>query len=171
MDELRINVAQLLKSPVGTVRRYEIEGKVDICGNGAASDARGDVELVRTDQSILVRANVTTSVEIDCSRCLTMFRAPLVLNIEEEYFPTVNIVSGGPMSVPSDPGGFVIDERHTLDLIEAIRQYALVGTPMKPLCRPDCRGLCPGFGAKLNAGACRCPAEAHTLPARSPEDR
>ena len=28
--------------------------------------------------------------------------------------------------------------------------------PMKPLCRPDCAGLCPLCGADLNLGACDC---------------
>jgi uncharacterized protein len=32
--------------------------------------------------------------------------------------------------------------------------------PMKPLCRPDCAGLCPVCGADLNLGACACPERA-----------
>ena len=28
--------------------------------------------------------------------------------------------------------------------------------PVKPLCRPDCRGLCPECGKNLNEGACGC---------------
>ncbi len=28
--------------------------------------------------------------------------------------------------------------------------------PMKPLCRPDCLGLCPTCGADRNAGPCDC---------------
>jgi uncharacterized protein len=28
--------------------------------------------------------------------------------------------------------------------------------PMKPLCREDCRGLCPECGADWNAGDCAC---------------
>jgi len=31
-----------------------------------------------------------------------------------------------------------------------------LNVPMKPLCRADCRGLCPDCGADLNAGACSC---------------
>jgi uncharacterized protein len=31
--------------------------------------------------------------------------------------------------------------------------------PMKPLCRPDCRGLCPGCGKDLNLGPCACARE------------
>ena len=31
-----------------------------------------------------------------------------------------------------------------------------LNVPMKPLCRVDCKGLCPECGAELNAGACPC---------------
>jgi uncharacterized protein len=54
--------------------------------------------------------------------------------------------------VPDD--AFLIDDRHTLDLNEAVRQYREVSLLMKPLCRPDCRGLCPVCGADLNVGPC-----------------
>jgi len=30
--------------------------------------------------------------------------------------------------------------------------------PGKPLCRPDCAGLCPNCGANLNEGPCACQA-------------
>jgi len=61
---------------------------------------------------------------------------------------------------PPDPDAFQIDENHLLDLTEAIRQYREVATEMQPLCRPDCRGLCPICGADLNAGDCGCNAGA-----------
>lgn len=28
--------------------------------------------------------------------------------------------------------------------------------PVKPLCRPDCKGLCPVCGKDLNLGECEC---------------
>ena len=43
-----------------------------------------------------------------------------------------------------------------LDLSEAVRQYALLALPMKPLCQEDCAGLCPQCGANLNGGSCSC---------------
>jgi uncharacterized protein len=35
-----------------------------------------------------------------------------------------------------------------------------MAVPMKPLCREDCRGLCPTCGEDLNVTACGCAAEA-----------
>jgi uncharacterized protein len=42
----------------------------------------------------------------------------------------------------------------TLDLRPAIREQWLLDASDLPLCRPDCKGLCPTCGADLNAGPC-----------------
>jgi uncharacterized protein len=137
------NVAQLLKEPVGSTRDYELDEPVDITGNGVGGQVRGKVRLTRTNRGILVKGTVNTGVEVTCSRCLSRFRCPLTFTIEEEYFPVIEVSSGAPLSPPDEPGSFTIDGHHILDLTEAIRQYALLTMPMKPLCREDCTGLLP----------------------------
>ncbi len=154
---MQINVAQLLKESIGSTRNYQVSGVVDIGGNGVGSMVQGEVSSMRTDRGILVKGTLRTEAKVACSRCLSSFSYPLVLNIEEEYFPTVDAVSGAPLPVLDEPGCFIIDEQHVLDLTEVIRQYALLTIPMKPLCRQDCAGLCPNCGHNLNLGSCDCP--------------
>jgi uncharacterized protein len=151
---MRINVSQLLKEPIGSVRDYEVSEAVDIAGG--SRQVRGEVRLIRTNRGILAKAGLNTEIEATCSRCLSVFDCPLRLNVEEEYFPTTDVVSGAALPLPEEPGCFTIDERHILDLTEAIRQYALLDIPMKPLCREDCAGLCPVCGHDLNQGPCGC---------------
>ncbi len=151
---MEINVSQQLKASVGSIRNYEVNETIDT-GSGS-SMVQGKVRLMRTDRGILVKGILHTEVEVTCSRCLTLFSCPLGLNIEEEYFPATDVVSGTSLPLPEEPGCFTIDERHTLDLTEAIRQSALLAIPMKPLCREDCAGLCPGCGHNLNQGPCNC---------------
>jgi uncharacterized protein len=158
---MQINVAQLLRSPIGTVREHDIDLVMDVTGGGNTSRLQGRVNLTRTDRGILVEGVLHTEVELTCSRCLELFRCPLTLKITEEYFPTVDVVSGTPLAIPDELGSFTIDENHELDLTEAVHQYALLAVPMKPLCRPDCAGLCPICGQNLNLGECQClPQEA-----------
>jgi len=154
---MSINVSQQLKAPVGSIRDYEVSEVVDIAGGGSL--VQGDLRLMRTDRSILAKGTLHTEVEVTCSRCLSLFSCPLTLNIEEEYFPMVDVVSGAFLLVPDEPGCFTIDEHHTLDLTEAICQYALLAIPMKPLCGEDCAGLCPNCGHNLNHGPCDCPPQ------------
>lgn len=151
---MQINVSQQLKAPVGSVRNYEVKGTIDIAGSERA--VRGEVSLIRINRGLLVKGTLRTDLEATCSRCLGSFSCPLVLDIEEEYFPVTDIVSGAPLVLPEEPGYFTIDEHHILDLTEALRQCALLAMPMRPLCREDCAGLCPTCGHNLNQGACGC---------------
>ena len=138
-DVMEINVSQQLKASIGSIRNYKVSEVIDI--GKSESMVQGEVRLTRTDRGILVKGTLHTEVEVTCSRCLTLFNYPLILNIEEEYFPVLDVVSGASLPLPEEPGCFTIDERHTLDLTEAIRQYGLLAIPMKPLCREDCAGL------------------------------
>ncbi|MBA7495554.1 hypothetical protein ES702_06141 [subsurface metagenome] len=151
---MQINVAQLVKEAIGSIRNCEVSEIVDV--SQGSSIVEGEVRLMRTDRGILVKGALHTEVEVACSRCLSLFSYPLTLNIEEEYFPTIDVVSGASLPLPGEPGCFTIDEHHILDLTEAICQYALLATPMKPLCREDCAGLCPNCGHNLNQGHCDC---------------
>ena len=153
---MQINVAGLMQEPIGTARTYEIDDEVDF-GEGNVRRAKGQVRLMRTQRGILVQAEIETETDLDCSRCLEPFQFPVTLKIDEEYLPTIDILSGERMPLPDEPGAFRIDERHIIDLSEAVRQYTLMAVPMKPLCEAACAGLCPTCGKNLNHGACRCP--------------
>jgi uncharacterized protein len=155
---MQINVTQLLRAPIGSVRDYDIKQVIDITGDDVNSLVQGQVRLMRTDRSIRVKGTLNTGVEATCSRCLGQFKCPLVMNLEEEYYPTADVVTGAPVSVPDELVSFTIDEHHVLDLTEAVRQYALLAIPMKPLCKEDCAGLCPFCGHNLNRGPCGCPS-------------
>ena len=156
---MQINVAQLLQASVGTTRDYKVNEVVDITGDGNGRLVEGKVRLLRTPRSILVKGILRTEIQLTCSRCLGPFSAPLALDIEEEYIPTVDVVSGAPLPLPEEVGSFTIDEHHVIDLTEAIRQYTLLAIPMKSLCREDCAGLCQNCGHNLNRGPCGCPAQ------------
>jgi uncharacterized protein len=107
--------------------------------NGSCNAVQGDVRLTRTNRSILVKGRVSTTIYMDCARCLNSFYCPVVLDFEEEYFPT-HTISGFDLP-PDEEDMFTIDENQTIDLTEIIRQYALIAIPMKPLCSDDCKGL------------------------------
>jgi uncharacterized protein len=156
---VQINVSQLLKSSIGSVREYEISDNVDISGEGDNSLIEGNVKLTRTNRGVLVQGSFHTKIKIECSRCLNTFDYPLNVEVEEEFFPVIDVVSGIPLPLPEEPGYFTIDEHHILDLTEVVRQNALLAMPMKPLCREECPGICANCGQDLNQGACNCEKE------------
>lgn len=151
-----INVAQLLKSGVGTQRHYELDEVLSEGASEAQWSLRGQVDLLRTDRGVLLRANLASEVKGRCDRCLVPLSQPLAIAMEEEFYPTVDIVHGGSAPPPESPDAFRIDEHHQLDLDEATRQYLIMNAPMRLLCRPDCAGLCASCGANRNSEPCSC---------------
>lgn len=152
-----VNVAQQLKANIGSVHKYDVNEQVDVAGGSGV--VRGELQLVRTDRSILVKGSLDAEMMVECSRCLGRFSCHLPLKVEEEYFPVTDVDTGVRLPPPEDSDSFTIDERHIIDLTEALRQYVLMAIPMKPLCRESCAGLCPRCGKNLNQGRCDCPTE------------
>ena len=158
---LQFNMAELLKESVGSTRSYEIDDSFPPLEETHIEGARGSVKFTRTNRSILVAACIEATAQCGCSRCLTTYSQPIHIEIEEEYFPTVDMATGKHLNTPEEPGSaFTIDEHHVIDLTEAIRQYAIVSLPMKPLCSVACRGICSGCGVNLNEGECLCDSQA-----------
>jgi uncharacterized protein len=156
---MQINVSQLLQEPVGAMRDYQVNETADIIGDDKQYKVQGECGLLHLQSSILVKCRLKTDVELSCSRCLGVFQHPLNIRFEEEYVPTVDIHSGAPLPQPEESSTFTINEHHILDLTEAVRQYAMLAVPMKPLCAAECAGLCPSCGKNLNEGECDCPRQ------------
>lgn len=157
---MQYNVAQLLKESVGAIRSYSVDAEVQI-GDDTTERVMGRVRLLRTDKGIWASATLQFQKWSVCSRCVSRFRLPIKLSVEEEFLPTVDVNTGELLRVDEgDEGTFTIGQSHMLDLREALRQYEIASTPMKPLCREDCAGLCPVCGTNLNEGSCTCAVEA-----------
>lgn len=157
MDETQFNVAQLLREPVGSRRSFPFQSRIEI-GEPEKVSFHGQLELLRIDKGVFVQALLEALVPQSCSRCLTPLTHPLRVQFKEEYYSTVEVNLGYRLPPPEDSSAFIIDENHILDVEEAIRQYALLALPLKPLCQPQCAGLCPNCGWNLNQGPCQCPA-------------
>jgi uncharacterized protein len=70
-----------------------------------------------------------------CSRCLEVFDAIFTKQADFVY---------------------KIDNEHTIDLSDNIKDTIILEYPIKQLCKTDCRGLCQKCGANLNNGHCSC---------------
>ncbi len=104
--------------------------------------------------SLFVRGKIAADIEMACSRCAEPFVLPIRCTLEEVI----------PLTAKDDPEGYwespVIDrEQDELDLTELGFQVLLENLPFQPLCRQDCRGLCPNCGQNLNYGDCHCQVE------------
>ena len=51
-----------------------------------------------------------------------------------------------------------------VELAEMLREHIILSTPMRALCREDCRGLCPVCGRDRNEESCTCSDAPKTNP-------
>ena len=133
-----INVAHLLKEPIGSSQSHDIAGIIDEEVEGFVE---GQVKVIHLNRGVLVQCKLTTAVKLICSRCLDAFSFPTNFTVEEEFLPISDVSGDSALSSSEQSEKFTIDDKNTLDLGELIRQYTLLNLPMKPLCRPDCPGM------------------------------
>lgn len=159
---MKLNVAQLLKSPVGTTREYDLEeSPSSIEDQPLSQPVKVHLHLTRLNDGVLARGDVETAVETVCSRCIEPARQPIRFHFDEQFRPTIDINTGQTLDRDDDDAEpvFTIDAEHMMDVGEVVRQGVVMEAPMHPLCQPSCRGLCPHCGANLNIVGCNCPPD------------
>ncbi len=153
---MQINVLNELRQPVGAVSVFEFaEGATRIQDTEIGS-LSGSLTLVRTNRGLL--ASLTASAEVSecCARCLAPIDCAVRIEFAEEFIPVLDANTARRVRAGNAGEGFRIGPDFMLDLSEPIRQYMLMLEPQKPLCQPDCAGLCPSCGADLNTTSCGC---------------
>jgi uncharacterized protein len=116
-------------------------------------------ELVREATGIQFTGDIETGARMRCGRCLEQYDLPLELHFGLLYTTSREAVERGEGRIDEESMTLVQFDGTRIDLRALLREQVYLGLPLKPLCRADCRGLCPRCGANLNAGACGCPRE------------
>jgi len=104
-----------------------------------------DLRLESVTEGVLVSGTVRASVHGECARCLDPVTSPLSVEVQELF--------AWPASVTDETTAE--DEVHRIqgehvDLEPVIRDAVVLALPWTPVCRDDCRGLCPDCGGRLD---------------------
>lgn len=152
---MQFNVAQLLKEPIGAVRRYELVEDISELDPelAALGPLVGSLELIRIHSGILARANLSTALQVMCNRCLEPIATPVRFTMEESFRPLTEVHTGRYIAPDEFEGeeedledaALIIDEHHILDLSEVVRQSIWLNLPMYPSCNWTGAGECPNF--------------------------
>ena len=155
------NVAGLLHGEIGADRVYDIEpATIDLPDDlRLARPISGRVRLTRTNRGILAEGELATALDMECVRCLRPVTIPLELLVTEEYLPSIDLPTGAPLPIETEPDAPRLTDHHELDLTTPVREAISLAEPIAPLDRPDCPGLCIVCGQPLDEGVHDHPAD------------
>jgi uncharacterized protein len=136
----------MLHQTVGYNRTFEFDHpSVQVSDDLDVSDLQGELRLTRTAQGLYATGGLRATTRAECVRCLTPFDQDLTITFDDLFVYPPEKATEPLLAVP---------ETGLLDLSPLTREYMLLDVPLRPLCRPDCRGLCPECGVNRNETDC-----------------
>jgi uncharacterized protein len=148
-----IRVADLIDRP-GASRRVDVSmppaRDLDLDMATLQGDVHVDGVIESVVDGLLVRGLVSADTAMSCARCLADLQQQVAADVVELF--TDPAAAESPEDVE---GGYEITDG-TIDLDTLIRDALVPAVPYRPLCGPDCRGLCAQCGINRNEADCSC---------------
>jgi len=142
----RLNVGFIVHEEVGYKHEFPFEyEQIQIADDLDLRHFEGVATIGRTPQGLIVQADFSAETTLECVRCLNEFEYGLDWNLTELYAFNKKSVS---------ESGLILPDSAHIDLQPLIREYALLEIPIKPVCKPTCKGLCAVCGEDLNVTDC-----------------
>jgi uncharacterized protein len=107
------------------------------------------------DPGFMLEAQILYEQTLACNRCLKSITLPTELRVELAI-ETGERKSAGEHSLHESDLGILYVDGRVFETDPILVEQLQLNVPMKPLCRPDCRGFCPQCGADLNESSCNC---------------
>lgn len=124
------------------------------------------VHISRHGREVRVAGAVRCRLEQTCGRCSEVFERDEGLALDVLFLPAEAGADDAWRLDPHEAPDVNVNwyDGPQIDVGPDVRDVIMLSVPMTPLCRADCKGLCPRCGANLNAGPCACPAEPSASP-------
>ncbi|MBE3595837.1 MAG: DUF177 domain-containing protein [Hydrogenibacillus sp.] len=130
------------------------------------------------DGGVRLTGVLSYTAQLTCVCCLKAFEASFRVSVDERFRPaavaSVDDRTGGRgnrrKTRPGCPGESAAEEDasglnveviagEAIDVERVLQELSIVHLPWTPVCRADCRGLCPSCGRDLNEATCDCALE------------
>lgn len=131
--------------------------EVDLDGEGElVSRAALEADVYSKDEKVHIRGRISTSIRLECTRCLETVTRPVDLDFEAVFVDGSKEVLESDIEVKDGDldESLVLDGR--IELREVVREQLLLSLPEQVYCSDDCKGLCPKCGENRNLIDCKC---------------
>ena len=116
-----------------------------------------DLSLIveKDGEVVFVKGTLAARVPQYCGRCLEPYAVTVTPEVDARFVPSPRR-RGEEVALGADDLETDVYDNGILDLTTLLETETALLLPMKPLCREDCRGLCPTCGTNRNLSSCRC---------------
>jgi len=150
-----IDIERLPKEGLNISKDFEYLS-IDLVEESAVflQPTHADVQIKKAGDEVWIKGRVTACLSFVCSRCLTPYEFPIdsafdLVFLPEEFEEVKDELDEEDIDKGFYAGGGI-------DLAEIILEQLNLTFPIKPLCSPDCEGLCAVCGKIRQAGQCGC---------------
>lgn len=157
---MELNLEEALDAPVELSHRFDVPlgrlerpelltlGAVELSGT-----------LWRVEPGYSLDGQVTAEGTVACARCLVPVPFRATGDVSWVFEPASRQPGDEETELSAADLDVVYYQQPKVDLDPLVDEEIQLAIPMKPLCRPDCKGICPTCGADRNAGECGCRPE------------
>jgi len=137
----RPGAAQRLQVTVPTTEPIGL----DMIAVPAGGEVDLNLQLESVTEGIWVSGTASGQAEGQCSRCLTDLSQPVRAALRDLY-----VYPGSTTDQTTHDDELPRVDGDLIDLLPLVRDEIVLALPLAPVCRPDCQGLCPECGERLD---------------------
>ena len=114
---------------------------------------RGPKDIVA---DIRLKGRFAGTFQVPCARCVEPVEIPLAADYDLIFRPSEADSEPLERSITAPETEIGYYQGDSLLLEDVLREQVLLSLPVRTLCKPDCKGLCPRCGENRNSQACHC---------------
>ena len=154
---MRITLAELELHPVTAAKSYA-PGSLDFHGAEfrQATPLKLNVTAELLGTEIRIRGHLATRLEASCDRCLAPVEILVSCDLDLFYRPMASIAKEEDIEIPADEMEVGFYSGDGIELADVATEQVILSVPMKVICGPECRGLCPVCRVNRNFTRCNC---------------
>ncbi|MCB1033196.1 MAG: DUF177 domain-containing protein [Acidobacteria bacterium] len=124
------------------------------------STVRWDGTIHFVDPGFYLKGKLSYEQRLACDRCLKETEEAVTSPLELLILTYPEKPAAEEQELQEKDMSVIHLDGEELDTAQIFMEQLQLNIPMKPLCRPDCAGLCPHCGADRNEETCGCAEQA-----------
>jgi len=145
---------ELAPGAVDLVDEAEQAGQLAAAGRAEVlHEHRGPRDIVA---DIRLRGRFAGRFQVPCARCVEPVEIPLGAEFDLIFRPAAADAEAPERSITAPETEIGYYQKDSLSLEDVLREQVLLSLPVRTLCKPDCKGLCPRCGENRNSRPCNC---------------